>query len=189
MIRIASFLAACLIAAAAQAAPWKIDKNHSHITFTVDNIGFSITQGQFRKFDAEIDFDPENVETSSVRFTIDADSVDTNSKSREKSIKGKNYLDVKNYPTIEFESRRVRLLDEATAEIIGDVTIRGTTREATFTAELVRIAPNPFKKSEDLAGFIVTGVIDRVDFGITYGAPAVGVTIPVRLDLQINPAN
>ena len=183
----AAVLTLALAAATASAAPWKIDKNHSHLTFTVDNIGFSITQGQFRKFDAEIDFDPESIETSSVKFVIQTDSGDTNSKSRDKSVRSKNYLDVKNYPEITFESTAVRLSEADKAEITGDVTIRGKTQEVTFLAELVRIAPNPFKKSEQLAGFIVTGVIDRVDFGITYGAPAVGVSIPVRLDLQINP--
>ena len=52
-------------------------------------------------------------------------------------------------------------------------------------AEMIRIAPNPFSKDTQLAGFAVTAVIDRVEFGITYGAPAVGVDINVRLDLQI----
>ena len=53
--------------------------------------------------------------------------------------------------------------------------------EATFMAEMVRIAPNPFAKNTQLAGFAVTGVINRVEFGITYGAPAVGVDINVPL--------
>lgn len=174
-----------LSAAMAQAAPWKIDPDHSHLTFTVDNLGFSITHGQFRKFTADIDFDPENVETSSVSFVIDADSVDTNSNGRDKSIRSKNYLDVKNNPEITFASNTVRLVDENTAEINGEVTIRGETKEVTFMAEMIRIAPNPFSKDTQLAGFAVTGVIDRVEFGITYGAPAVGVDINVRLDLQI----
>jgi len=178
-------LSIALAPVAALAAPWKIDPDHSHLTFTVDNLGFSLTQGQFRKFKADIDFDPENVETSSVSFVIDATSVDTNSKGRDKSIRSKNYLDVKNHPEIFFESDTVRLVDENTAEITGEVTIKGETREQTFMAEMIRIAPNPFSKNQQLAGFAVTGVIDRVEFGITYGAPAVGVDINVRLDLQI----
>lgn len=181
----ALILSVALAPMAAFAAPWKIDPDHSHLTFTVDNLGFSLTQGQFRKFKAEIDFDPENVETSSVSFVIDAKSVDTNSKGRDKSIKSKNYLDVKNHPEITFESDTVRLVDENTAEITGEVTIKGEAREQTFMAEMIRIAPNPFSKNQQLAGFAVTGVINRVEFGITYGAPAVGVDINVRLDLQI----
>lgn len=178
-------LSVVLAPAISFAAPWKIDKDHSHLTFTVDNLGFSLTQGQFRKFKADIDFDPENVETSSVSFVIDTNSVDTNSKGRDKSIRSKNYLDVKNHPEITFVSDTVRLIDDNTAEIKGEVTIRGETKEATFMAEMIRIAPNPFSKNTQLAGFAVTGVINRVEFGITYGAPAVGVDINVRLDLQL----
>ena len=106
-----------LSAATAFAAPWNIDPDHSHLTFTVDNLGFSITHGQFRKFTADVDFDPENVETSSVSFVIDAKSVDTNSKGRDKSIRSKNYLNVKNFPEIAFESTTVRLIDENTARL------------------------------------------------------------------------
>ncbi len=182
---VAPVVALALSSAAAVAAPWKIDPDHSHLTFTVDNLGFSLTHGQFRKFTADIDFDPENVETSSVSFVIDANSVDTNSKGRDKSIRSKNYLYVKNYPEITFVSETVRLVDENTAEIRGDVTIRGVTNEMTFNAEMIRIAPNPFAKDTLLAGFAVTGVIDRLEFDITYGAPAVGVSIPIRLDLQM----
>ncbi len=182
---IALILSIALAPVTSFAAPWKIDPDHSHLTFTVDNLGFSLTQGQFRKFKADIDFDPENVETSSVSFVIDTNSVDTNSKGRDKSIRSKNYLNVKNYPEITFVSDTVRLVDDNTAEINGEVTIRGETREATFMAEMIRIAPNPFSKDTQLAGFAVTGVINRVEFGITYGAPAVGVDINVRLDLQI----
>ena len=68
------------------------------------------------------------------------------------------------------------------------MTIRGETKEVTFMAEMIRIAPNPFSKNTQLAGFAVTGVINRVEFGITYGAPAVGVDINVRLDLQLKEA-
>ena len=181
----ALILSIALVPAISFAAPWKIDPDHSHLTFTVDNLGFSLTQGQFRKFSAYIDFDPENVETSSVSFVIDTNSVDTNSKGRDKSIRSKNYLNVKNFPEITFVSDTVRLIDDNTAEVKGEVTIRGETREATFMAEMIRIAANPFSKNTQLAGFAVTGVINRVEFGITYGAPAVGVDINVRLDLQL----
>lgn len=60
------------------AAPWAIDKSHTSVIFQVDHLGFSIVNGFFREFDATVDFDPENMETASVDFTIKADSVDTN---------------------------------------------------------------------------------------------------------------
>lgn len=180
-------LIAILFAGMASAAPWKIDKPHTHVTFSVDNLGFSFTQGRFEKFDATIDFDPENVETARVEFVIDAASVDTLSKARDNHLRSREFFDVKNHPQIRFVSRKVRLVDADTAEVTGDLTIKGVTQEEVFTAKLVRIGENPFVRGSQLAGFVVTGEITRTDYGVSYGAPAIGVKVPIRLDLQIVP--
>jgi ATP-dependent RNA helicase SUPV3L1/SUV3 len=52
------------------AAPWEIDKAHTAVTFSVDHLGFSLVNGVFREFDATIDFDPENMESATISFTI-----------------------------------------------------------------------------------------------------------------------
>ena len=183
-----ALMVAGALAAPIAAAPWKLDKDHVHVTFTVDNLGFSTTQGQFRDFNAQIDFDPESVETSSVSFTLMADSVDTNSKARDKHLRSKEFLDVNNFPEVTFKSTKVRLLDENTAEITGDMTMKGVTKEEVFTAELIRIAPSPFDANSTIAGFVVTGELIRTDYGVSYGAPAIGVKVPIRIDIQMSPA-
>lgn len=184
----AAAFALLLFAPPLSAAPWKLDKDHVHVTFTVSNIGFSVTQGQFREFDAQIDFDPENVETASVVFTLVADSVDTNSKARDRHVKSKDFLDVKNFPEITFRSTKVRLIDDRTAEVTGDMTMKGVTQEEVFTAKLIRIGPSPFNPADTIAGFSVEGVLTRTDYGVSYGAPAIGVEVPIRIDIQMNPA-
>lgn len=183
----AAFVAVSFLAAPLAAAPWKLDKSHAHVTFSVEHLGFSITQGQFRKFDAEIDFDPDNIESATVNFTIDAESVDTAWKARDKHVKSKDFLDVKNHPQITFVSKSVRLTGENTADVIGDVTIKGVTNEETFQATLRRIAPSPFNPDQMIAGFAVEGEIDRTKYGVSYGAPAIGTVIPIRLDVEISP--
>ena len=183
----AAFLAVSVLAAPLAAAPWKLDKSHAHVTFSVEHLGFSVTQGQFRKFDAEVDFDPDNIESASVTFTIDAESVDTGWKARDKHVKSKDFLDVKNHPEIKFVSTSVRLTGENTADVTGDVTIKDVTREETFKATLRRIAPSPFNPDQTIAGFAIEGEIDRTDYGVSYGAPAIGTIIPIRIDAEISP--
>lgn len=184
----ASTFAVGLIAVPAQAEPWKIDPAHGAVTFSVEHLGFSITQGRFRKFDAEIDFDPENIEAASVAFTIDAASVDTNWPERDKHVKSGDFLGVEEFPEITFVSKSVRLIDGDTAEVTGDLTIRDVTREETFTATMRRLGPSPFNPEQQVAGFVVEGEIDRTDYGVSYGAPAIGVTVPLRVDMEISPA-
>lgn len=176
-----------LAAAPLAAAPWTIDKSHASVTFSVDHLGFSLVSGQFREFEAEVDFDPENMEATTVGFTIAAASVDTNWDPRDKHIRGADFLNVEAHPEISFVSRSVAMTGPDTAEITGDVTIKGVTREEVFTATLRQIGPSPFKPELTIAGFMVEGEIDRTDYGVDYGAPAIGATLPIRVNFEMSP--
>lgn len=172
----------------AAAEPYVMDKSHAQVTFSVDHLGFSMVNGWFREFDAEIDFDPDAIEESSVRFAIQADSVDTGWPDRDAHIRGEDFLHVEEHPEITFVSKEIELTSENTAEVTGDVTIRGETNEETFEVTLNKIGPSPFDEDQTIAGFTVTGEIDRTAYGVSFAAPAVGVTIPVRIDLEASPA-
>lgn len=176
------------LSSAATAEPWKVDKSHTAITFQVEHLGFSLTQGIFREFDAKIDFDPENIESASVQFTIEAESVDTNWPARDDHVRGKDFLDASNHKNLTFESTKVRLTGTDTAEVTGNFTMRGETHEEVFSAKLKRIGPSPFNPQQTVAGFIIEGEIDRTKYGAAYGAPAIGGIIPIRVDMEISPA-
>lgn len=176
-----------LLAGPAAAEPFALDKSHAHVTFSVSHLGFSDTQGAFREFDAEIDFDPDDLAAASVAFTIQAASVDTFWGPRDEHIRSGDFLDVANHPEITFVSREVRPTSDTTAEVVGDVTLRGVTREEVFEVTLNRIGPSPFNADVTIAGFSVTGTLDRRDYGITFGAPAIGAEIPIRLELEASP--
>ncbi|MGM0585394.1 MAG: YceI family protein [Pseudomonadota bacterium] len=188
LLAAAPALALGLAVLPAAAEPYVMDKAHAQVTFRVDHLGFSMVTGWFREFDAEIDFDPDAIEESSVAFTIQADSVDTGWPDRDEHIRGEDFLHVEEHPEITFVSKEVELTSENTAEVTGDVTIRGATNEETFEVTLNNIGPSPFNEDQTIAGFTVTGEIDRTAYGVSFAAPAVGVTIPVRIDLEASPA-
>jgi len=179
---------AVALAAPALAAPWVVDKSHALVTFEVDHLGFSAVHGVFREFDARIDFDPEAVEDTRLRFVIDAASVDTFWEARDEHIRGEDFFDVANHPEIIFESTAVTPTGGETAEVTGDLTLIGETREVTFEAALNKLGPSPFDADKTIAGFTVTGEIDRTEWGMDYAAPAVGTVIPIRVDLEMSPA-
>ncbi|TVQ56455.1 MAG: polyisoprenoid-binding protein [Rhodobacteraceae bacterium] len=186
-----AFALACalpLFAAPAIAAqPWVLDRSHAHITFTADHLGFSMVHGQFRTFDADILFDPENIEATELTVVIDAASVDTFWEARDRHIRSGDFLNVSTYPEITFVSREVRQTGDNTAEVVGDLTMIGQTREVVFEATLNKIGPSPFDASQTIAGFTVTGEIQRGDFGMDFGLPAFAAVIPIRIDLEISP--
>ena len=172
----------------ARAVPYVLDKSHTAITFMVSHIGFSTVHGQFREFDASIDFDPGNVEATRVNFTIQTASIETFWPARDKDLRSRNFFESATYPTMTFRTTSVRPTGTNTAEIIGDLTIKDVTLPVTLEARLNKLGPSPFRPSVTVAGFTVTGEIDRTKFGISYAAPAIGAIIPIRIDLEMSPA-
>ncbi|MEM8790266.1 MAG: YceI family protein [Pseudomonadota bacterium] len=180
--------AALLGGGPAAAEPYLLDKSHAQVTFSVDHLGFSSVQGTFREFDAEINFSPNRVEESEVRFVIQVDSVDTQWPQRDQHLLSKDFFDAQQFPEIVFESRSITPNGADTAVIVGDLTMAGQTREVNLDAKLNRLGPSPFDPARTIAGFVVTGEIDRTQFGMDFAAPAIGVTVPFRVDLEISPA-
>lgn len=190
-MRLTSLLLAATLATtpvAVLAAPYVMDKSHAHVTFSVDHLGFSSVHGQFRTFDATIEFDPGNVEATRVDFTIDAASVDTFWEARDKHLRSKDFFDVENHPTISFTTTSVTPTGAESADVTGDLTIRGVTKPITLQAKLNKLGPSPFNPSKTIAGFSVQGEIDRTEFGVSYAAPAVSAIVPIRIELEMSPA-
>lgn len=188
---LSALLLAALALGGTQAAaqPHLVDKSHSQITFMVDHLGFSAIHGQFREFDAQVDFNPDRVEEARVRFTIKADSVETFWPARDEHLRSPDFFNTEVYPEIMFESTAVVPTGSDTARIQGNLTMVGQTRPLSLEAKLNAMGPSPFNPGLTIAGFTVTGVIDRTDFGLDFAAPAVGAAVPIRIDLEISPAS
>lgn len=183
----AAALAGLVAAGPVRSEPYVVDESHAAITFSVDHLGFSAVHGRFREFDAQVDFDPDAVENTRVRFVIDPASLDTNWQKRDEDLRSANFFDVANHPEIIFESTRVRPTGSDSAEITGNLTIKGVTREVTLEAQLNKFGASPLT-NRPTAGFTATGVIDRTEFDMGYAAPDIGAEVPIRIDLEMSPA-
>ncbi|MBK0399380.1 YceI family protein [Limibaculum sp. M0105] len=183
----AAFALGAVLPAAAE--PHVLDKSHASITFQVDHLGFSTVHGKFREFDAQIEFDPEKVEDTRLRFVVMADSIDTGWGPRDDHLKTGDFFAAAENPEIVFESTSVTPTGSDTADVAGTLTMKGASHPVTFMAKLNKLGPSPFDPSKTIAGFTATGEIDRTKFGMDYAAPAVSAVIPVRIDLEMSPAN
>jgi polyisoprenoid-binding protein YceI len=175
------------LSAPVPAEPYVVDKSHAFVTFTADHLGFSTVHGLFRDFDAEIDFDPSNAEATKLEFTVRTDSVETYNAARDDQLRSPAFFASDKFPEMVFRSTAVRPTGTDTAEITGMLTIRDVTKEINLQARLNRIGPSPFFPDITVAGFTVTGVIDRTEWGMTFGAPAIGAQIPIQIDLEMSP--
>lgn len=194
MRRLVLILALALAPAAAPppaaAAPYVIDHDHSAITFSASHLGFSRFHGRFNSWRGEIDFNPEAIETSRVRLEIDAESFDTGSKLRDDNTKYfPDMLNVRVFPKITFVSTRIELTSAETVRMTGNLTIRDVTLPVTFDVRLNARGVTPISGGREVFGFTATGIVDRVAFGIGFAAPAITGQVPVRIDIEIMPAN
>lgn len=168
---------------------WVIDASHSTITFSVRHLMISKVRGRFSRFDGTVDFDEQNPTNSKVQVTIDASSIDTRDERRDGHLMSPDFLDVANYPTLTFVSKRVEMIDESHGRIIGDLTIRGVTREVTLDVEYNGQSKSPWGTIS--AGFSATTKINRKDWGLTWnvaletGGVLVGEEVTIEIEIEI----
>lgn len=168
---------------------WKIDHAHSHIGFSARHMMVAKVRGQFGRFDGEIAFDAAQPERTRVAITIDAASIDTGLEPRDNHLRSPDFLDVEAFPTIAFASRRVELLGDDRARLVGDLTIRGVTNPVTLDVEHAGQALSPWGTTS--AGFSATAKIRRKDWGLNWnqaletGGWLVGDEIAIQIELEL----
>ncbi len=176
--------ALALSPAKAEQVEYALDKTHADVVFWVDHLGYSKTWGRFNALDGTLMLDQENPENSAVAIVIRAGTIDTNLKKRDEHLRSPDFFNVQEFPTITFTSTKVEPTGERTAMITGDFTMLGVTKTIGFEATVNKVAPFPMDKSKEVVGISAETVIDRTEFGMGYGAGAIGTEIPIFLELE-----
>jgi polyisoprenoid-binding protein YceI len=172
----------------AQISTWNIDPAHSTAQFTVRHLGISNVTGSFTKVTGSVVLNEQDITQSQVSSSIDVNSIDTRVEARDKDLKSPHFFDVEKYPTIEFKSKKI--LSGAKLQLIGDLTIHGTTREVTLDVD----GPTPALTDpwgNLRRGISATTTINRKDFNLTYnnvlksGEALIGDTVKIQIDAEI----
>ena len=187
---------ALLLPALASAAPvvYKVDSDHSGVGFTIRHF-VSNVPGRFKDFDGVIKYDAQNPAASSVSFTIQAASIDTDNGDRDNHLRGNEFFDVEKFPTLTFSSTAVKAVDADTLEVTGELTMRGVTKKVTIPVEVLGVMKGP---RGEKAGFETSFKVDRKEYGISWnraldtGGAILGdevkVNISIEADRQAEPA-
>jgi polyisoprenoid-binding protein YceI len=177
------------VTALAQTTTWTIDPNHSTAQFTVRHLAISNVSGNFTKVTGTVQFNEKDITQSQVNAVIDAASVDTRVPDRDKDLRSPNFLDVEKYPTLEFKSKRF-VNNGGKLQMIGDLTLHGTTREVTLDID----GPTPELNDpwgNVRRGLSATTTINRKDYGVVWnhtlatGEAVVGDNVKIQIDIEI----
>jgi polyisoprenoid-binding protein YceI len=162
---------------------WDIDPVHSHVGFVARHLMVSKVRGNFNTVEGQIVTADDPLE-SSATATIDMTSLSTGNEQRDSDVKGENFLDVANHPSMTYRTTGIR---QEAGEIIadGELTIKGVTRPVALTVEVNGFGPDPYGGTR--AGFSATGEINRTDYGITanMSLPTGGVVVSEKIQLVI----
>lgn len=182
---IAAALLAASVAAPAFAAPQPvdIDLSHTRVWFYVNHLGFSDMYGDFTQFDIDLKVDPENLANSTVKASIDTNTVDMRHEGLNKHLKNKDFFNVEQFPAMTFETTGVTQNGEGKLAVAGNLTLLGVTKPVTLDVTVNKIGEHPMRKVP-WVGFNATTTIKRSDFGMTYAAPAVGDDIKISIGLE-----
>jgi len=167
-----------------------VDDSHSHVGFITRHLVASKVRGSFTDFEATIEIG-ESPETSKVSATVQAGSITTHNEARDGHLMSPDFLDLENHPTLDFVSTAIRPKGDD-FELVGDLTIRGVTKQVTWTLEFLGSSPS-MVEGVTVVGFEAKVDIDRRDFNVNFdGALENGslvVANKVTLVLEIEAAS
>lgn len=163
---------------------WVIDPMHSEIGFKVKHLMITNVKGAFKEFNALVSTTGEDFSTSEISIQINPSSVDTGVAYRDTHLKSPDFFDVENFKEITFTAGRLTKTGGDNFTLQGDLTIKGITRPVALEAEFSGMMTDPWGNKK--AGFLVTGKINRKDWGLNWNAALETGGVLVSEEVRIN---
>lgn len=168
---------------------WDLDPTHSSLDFSIKHMMFANVRGRFRTFTATLHADEADPAASRVEAEIDVASIDTGVADRDGHLRSVDFFDVETHPKMTFRSTRVVPKQDGEAEVVGDLTIRGVTKEITLDVVLDGVGQDPWGNTR--ASYTASGTIDREAFGLKWnqvletGGVLVGNKVKIEVQVQV----
>ena len=144
----------CITAAAGDPGQ---DVKSSKITFKIKNAGITV-DGTFSDLQADIKFDPKNLDKSVLKASVGAATIKTGIKKRDKDLQMRKYFDVEKYPRIKMTAKKIKHLEKNKYKGTFDLTIKGVTKQVEI--------PFTYTSKENEGTFTAEFTVNRRDFGV-----------------------
>ena len=166
------------------AITWKIDPAHSEIQFKVKHLMITTVTGYFRKFDCEVISETEDFNsTTSIKFTADIDSIETNNEQRDTHLKSEDFFNAEKFDQVIFVGTKYDALNNS-ATLYGNLTIRGITKPVKLDVEFGGTVVDPYGQKK--AGFNVNGRISRKAFELKWNAVTEAGSVVVSDEVKVH---
>jgi polyisoprenoid-binding protein YceI len=135
-------------------------------------------RGTFDKWEATLTFASRDVTTGVLRVTVQAASVDTGSRIKNNTLRGGDFFNVDEYPSITFVSKKITQTGPDSFQVTGDFTIRGVTRPEVLTLKV---------SGKATGSGVITGTMafDRKNYGMNSGIPFITIANHVEVSVSL----
>ena len=167
---------------------WEIDSSHSSLQFSVRHLVIAKVRGSFTRWTGTVQVPNADFSKATVAVTIDASSIDTGVADRDAHLKSPDFFDVAQHPELRFVAKRVQARSGNEVDVVGDLTIKGITREVVLRVEQHGQTKDPWGNLR--AAFTAKTSIDRKDFGLTWnqvletGGVMVGDRVEIEAEIE-----
>jgi polyisoprenoid-binding protein YceI len=167
---------------------WEIDSSHSSVHFSVRHLVIAKVRGSFTRWSGTLQAPDGDFSKATVEVAIDASSIDTGVKDRDAHLKSADFFDVVQHPELRFTGKRVQPRSGSEIDVVGDLTIKGITREVVLRVEQHGETKDPWGNLR--AAFTAKTSIDRKDFGLTWnqvletGGVMVGDRVEIEAEIE-----
>lgn len=165
------------------AGRYVIDKKHASVVAKVTHMGVSLYTMRFDNFDGSFVYDPAHPMAARVTASVDATSLDVGADYSRKFAE--EFLDATAHPAITFASTTITPgADGRTATMVGDLTLRGVTRPASFIVTFDGVGRGLFGGT--ITGFSAIGHIKRSEFGSSFLQNLVGDDVTLIIEAEFD---
>jgi polyisoprenoid-binding protein YceI len=183
-MKISALALAVVAASPALAAPesFTIDSRHTFPVFEVNHLGFSLQRGRFNQTAGKIVIDRE-AKTGSVDVTIQVASIDMGIEKWDEAMRGEDYFNVAQFPTIVFKSTKVSFDGAKVVAAEGDLTMMGVTKPVKVAFDGFACGTHPINKRA-LCGGNATIQVKRSEFGLVKGLPGIADDVKIAIPVE-----
>tara|TARA_B100000809_G_scaffold258984_1_gene303113 strand:+ start:8912 stop:9469 length:558 start_codon:yes stop_codon:yes gene_type:complete len=172
-----------------RAGQYTIDSDHASVLWKINHLGFSTFIGRFNDIEASLDFDPENIENSSVEVIINTAGLDINNPEFAEELRGSNWFDVENFPQAVYRTTSFLESNENTFVFEGELTLLGVTAPVTLNVVFNGGGRNFLTRKYTL-GFSGSANFQRSVFGLSrFTSFGVGDDIDLEIHIEFQDLN
>ena len=161
-----------------QAQSWTLTPQ-SNVGFEIKSLGVTVVRAKFNRVQSSMQFDAKAPQHASTHFVMDVNSLSLSKPSLKNMILGEDLFYASKYKSATFKSTSFKDLGDGQYNIVGNLTLRGTTKPVSFSTTL-----KPSTNNTNLLDVQSSAVINRSDFGMKKAIAGVGEKVNIQLSGQ-----